>query len=309
MILNLLRILALLGLAALLSACAGRQLNLPSPEQLDHLPPQVMLDVPFHPQDAYQCGPASLAMMLNQRGIEASPDTLKDRVYLPERQGTLQVEMVAAAREQDLLVYPLNGKLENLLAELAAGNPVLVMQNLAFNWYPQWHYAVVVGYDLNSQELILHSGLNQAQREPFKVFLRTWHRADNWAQLTLPPEQLPASAEPLAYLRAANDLEQVGRLDTATTAYLTAQKHWPDEPVAGFALGNIAWAQNKPREAMEQFSQVVERHPGLSAGWNNLLITLEALGCESEAAKTRECLEQSSPEACPVPRCPANASR
>ncbi|WVM93376.1 hypothetical protein ULG90_05290 [Halopseudomonas pachastrellae] len=49
------------------------------------------------------------------------------------------------------------GELDAILRELDDGNAVLVMQNLAFDWYPQWHYAAV-GYDLNTRELILHSG-------------------------------------------------------------------------------------------------------------------------------------------------------
>src|SRR5690606_41022487 len=65
--------------------------------------------------DLYQCGPASLAMVLNHRGVAATPDSLKDRVYLPERKGTLQVEMISAARERDLLVYPLDKDLQAIL--------------------------------------------------------------------------------------------------------------------------------------------------------------------------------------------------
>src|SRR5690606_10209229 len=137
------------------------------------------------------------------------------RVYLPARKGSLQVEMVAAAREQGLLVYPLRPELGAVLEELAAGNPVLVMQNLALDWLPQWHYAVAVGYDLDRQTLLLHSGLHALQATPFDVFVRTWARADYWARLTLPAGRLPASAEPLAYLRAASDLEQTGQLASA----------------------------------------------------------------------------------------------
>lgn len=117
-------------------------------------------------------------MVLNHRGLPDSPDELKDRVYIPERKGTLQVELVSASRERDLLVYPVAGELKAVMTQVDAGNPVLVMQNLAFNWFPQWHYAVVVGYDLEKREMIVHSGLSEAQREPFKVFMRTWDRAD-----------------------------------------------------------------------------------------------------------------------------------
>lgn len=290
---SLLRCAALLGLTVLLSACAGRAPILPDPTSLTHLPAQVLLaDVPFHAQDEYQCGPASLAMVLNHRGVAASPDNLKDRVYLPERKGTLQVEMVAAARERDLLVYPLEKKLEAVLAELDAGNPMLVMQNLAFDWYPQWHYAVVVGYDLPNQQMIVHSGLNKAQREPFALFMRTWSRADYWARVVLPPGQLPATAQPLSYLRAASDLEQTSRLDSALRSYQSATRQWPDQPTARFGLANTLWAMDQRQTAVEEFQRLVNDFPEFQPGWNNLATGLELLGCKSAALKARQCAEQ-----------------
>lgn len=304
---NFLRLTALLGLAALLSACAGRPPVLPDTAELAHLPHQVLLpQVPFHPQDEYQCGPASLAMVLNHRDITATPDTLKDRVYLPERHGTLQVEMVSAARERDLLVYPLEKKLDAILSELDAGNPVLVMQNLAFNWYPMWHYAVVIGYDLNAREMIVHSGLNEAQREPFAAFMRSWSRADYWARVMLPPGELPATAAPLPYLRAASDLEQTGRLQSASRAYQSAMQKWPDQPTARFGLANTQWAMNQRDAAIRQFQQLVNEFPDFQAGWNNLATGLEILGCDSEAAKARSCADGSVDKAqCRDLRCPA----
>lgn len=283
-------LIVLLGLTALLSACAGRPATLPTPESLSDLPPRIYLDqVPFHAQDAYQCGPAALSMMLNYRGIADTPEQLVDRVYIPERKGTLQVEMVSASRERDLLVYPVPRDLKAVMRELDAGNPVLVMQNLAFNWFPQWHYAVVVGYDLDKREMIVHSGLTEAQREPFKTFMRTWDRADRWARVVLPPHQLPATAEPLTYLRAASDLEQTGRLDSARQAYATALSTWPEQSTARFGLGNVAWAQEQPDIAAEHFRTLVTDFPQLKAGWNNLSVTLEALGCPKSAAAASAC--------------------
>jgi len=300
-VLKILKPLALLGLTVLLSACAGRSpMVMPEATELAHLPDRILLqDVPFHAQDAYQCGPASLAMVLNHRGVAATPDSLKDRVYLPERKGTLQVEMISAARERDLLVYPLDKDLQAILTELAAGNPVLVMQNLAFNWYPQWHYAVVVGYDLNAREMLVHSGLNKAQREPFHVFMRTWSRADYWARVMLPPGQLPATARPLTYLRAASDLEQTGRLHSAEAAYRSAVEQWPDQPTARFGLGNTLWAGDKRPAALEQFQQLVNDFPDFQPGWNNLATGLELSGCASAAAAARQCSQQvPKPDTC-----------
>lgn len=305
------RLALALGLTALLSACAG--LTPTSPQSIpDDLPPNRLLtNLPFHAQEEYQCGPAALSMLLGQRNIAVAPDQLKDRVYLPERKGSLQVEMVAAAREQGLLVYPLAPELKAILREVDAGNAVLVMQNLAFGWYPQWHYAVVVGYDLNTQDLILHSGLNARQREPFGLFLRTWQRADNWAVVAMPAGTLPATAEPLRYLKAAADLEQVGQTASAEAAYRQASERWTDQPAPLLGLGNIAWKDGRQSEAVDHFSELVRRFPEYQAGWNNLATGMEAMGCSEAAAQVRACAaeqqenatEIGSEAACPIPVC------
>lgn len=302
-----LRLTATLGLAVLLSACAGRAPISLDTAQLPQLPKHILLnDVPFHAQDAYQCGPASLAMVLNQRHIKVTPEELKEQIYLPERQGSLQIEIVAAARQYDLLVYPLEKKLLAILSEVAAGNPVLVMQNLAFNWYPQWHYAVVVGYDLPNQELIVHSGLNRAQREPFKVFLRTWDRAGRWARVTLPTNSLPATAQPLTYLSAASDLEQTGRLPGALQAYQRAATQWPEQPTAQLGIGNVLWAQNQRFAAIAQFQQLVNNFPDFQPGWTNLASALQTLDCPVAAQQATECSQQTSKAAaCAQLHCPA----
>ena len=305
------RMMLLLGLTALLSACASRSIIPPDQTQLQDVPQKTMLtDVHFYPQDEYQCGPAALAMILNHRGLPVTPEQLVERVYIPQREGSLQVEMVAAARERDLLAYPLDGQIESVIREVAAGNPVLVMQNLALNWYPQWHYAVVIGYDLKRQVMTLHSGLNADQREPFRLFSKTWSRADNWARVMLPPDQLPATAEPLPYLTAASELEQTGRLESARTAYQTALNKWPDQPAARFGLGNVAWAKGGRKEAVRHFLRLTREHPALKAGWNNLAVGLDALDCSNSAEQARDC--GMSVTSCPphfhdtlVEKCPA----
>lgn len=311
-----LRLLVLPWLMLLLSACAGQPAFMPSNEVLQQLPAKTYItQVQFYPQDDYQCGPASLAMLLSQRGFTDTPQSLKDRVYIPAREGSLQVEMVAAAREHGLLMYPLAPNLAAILTEVAAGNPVLVMQNMAFNWYPQWHYAVVVGYDLTTQEMIVHSGVNQAEREPFSLFMRLWDRTERWAVVALPPEQLPASAESLVYLRAASDLEQSGQLTAAKRAYATALHAWPDQAAARLGLGNVAWSEKQPQVALAQFRQLVSDFPELKPGWNNLSVALESVGCLQAARQAKACgdntpvpvaplLPEDDQRSCQVPGCP-----
>ena len=55
-------------------------------------------EVPFVAQAAYQCGPAALAMLLQHADVQVAADELTPSVYLPERRGSLQAELIAAAQ-------------------------------------------------------------------------------------------------------------------------------------------------------------------------------------------------------------------
>src|SRR5690606_31071454 len=123
-----------------LSACATRPSELAAPANA-HLPERVELaHVPFFPQEDYQCGPAALATVLSASGVDVTADALTRQVYLPGRRGSLQTELVAATRRHGRLPYRLEGGLPALLAQVDAGHPVVVLQNLGFKRWPRWHY-------------------------------------------------------------------------------------------------------------------------------------------------------------------------
>ncbi|MGE8359238.1 PA2778 family cysteine peptidase [Pseudomonas sp.] len=276
-----------------LTACAKSPVL---PPETSRLPERVELSsVPFFPQTAYQCGPAALSTMLNQRGVLTSPGLLKDKVFIPGREGSLQVEMVAAARAHDMLVYPLEPKLEALLAEVAAGNPVLVLQNLAFDWYPRWHFAVLVGYDRRERTLILRSGTTRRWVTDFTSFDKTWARGGRWAVLTMPTDRLPAQAEVRPWLRAASDLEETGRKEAAQRAYRTATRQWPTESVAWFALANSRHADGDAAGAEMALRKSVEQQGDFAAGWFNLSQVLGERGCPVEAEQARACAQRLAP--------------
>ena len=134
------------------------------------LPPAIELtQTPFYPQQQYQCGPAALATVLGAHAVTVTPEALVDAVYVPALQGSLPEEITATARRYQMLAYRLPASLEALLIEIAHGNPVLVMQNLGTRWFQNWHFAVVIGFDLESREVILRSGTTRPLRSRTKI--------------------------------------------------------------------------------------------------------------------------------------------
>lgn len=266
-------------------------------ERVASLPPRVELtDTPFFPQERYQCGPAALATVLNARGVAVTPDELVPQVYLPARQGSLQAEMIAAVRRQGLLSVAVEPELDGLLEEVAAGHPVLVLQNLGLDWLPRWHYAVVMGYDLGTQELVLRSGTEPRRITQFGVFLNTWNRSRRWGIVVLTPGSLPARVQPAGYLDAVSGLEALGKLEAARTAYRAATERWPDQGVAWLGLGNSEYALGRYPEAEAAFRRALDIKPGEFATWNNLAYSLAARQCVHLARESARCATRLAPD-------------
>jgi len=187
-----------------LSGCA----SVPGPEGGRGLPPSreervELAAVPFFPQEEYQCGPAALATVLQAAEIARTPQELAQHVYLPQRQGSLQVELLGASRRAGAVPYVLRSEPADLLREVAAGHPVVVLQDVGWPLLPRWHYAVVVGYDLAARTLTLRSGTVRRLVMPLEDFDRTWAKGGRWAFVALPPERLPATASEPDYVAAA----------------------------------------------------------------------------------------------------------
>jgi hypothetical protein len=238
--------------------------------------------VPFHPQQEVYCGPAALATVLGWSGTPASQDALAREVYTPGRNGTLGHDLIGSARRHGRLVVPVTD-LPALLGEVAAGHPVLVLQNLGLGWYPQWHYAVAVGYDLAAGELALRSGGERRRVVPLATFARTWARAERWAIVVLAPDTLPASAGEDAVVRAAAGLERAGRPGEAVLAYGAILERWPGSLEALIGRGNARYAMGDLDGAASAYRVALERHPEAAAAWNNLADVLAAQGEREQA--------------------------
>lgn len=268
-------------LAVMLSGCAIG----PALRVADSAPeaPLLLQHVPFHPQEKYQCGPAALAMVLGASGLPADPEALASQVYLPGREGSLQVELGAAMRRAGRIPYPVAQTPDALLLEVQAGRPVLVLQNLLTRTVPRWHYAVVVGADPARNRIVLHSGTRQALATPARTFLRTWDWAGRWGLVALRPGELPAVPEPMAFLGAVADFEAVAGAAAARPAYDAAFRRWPTQPQVLLAMGNMNHAAGERVAAARFYRDGLAHAPRDPVLANNYASVLGELGCRREA--------------------------
>jgi tetratricopeptide (TPR) repeat protein len=278
-------IFGIISALLVLNGCATVSTNNWHPEA-GGIPPKHELNaVPFYPQKEYQCGPASLAMALAWSGLQIDLDGLTSQVYTPSLQGSLTPAMVAATRRHGRVAYPVRGA-NALLKEIAAGHPVIVLQNLGFSWIPLWHYAVVIGYDLNAGVIILHSGVTNRKKTSLRAFENTWARSDYWGLAILPPYRLPASADETVYVLAIVGLEKARQWDAAAIGYQTALNHWPKNLSAHIGLSNSLYAQGELKSAEKVLRKTTDLFPNEGVAFNNLAQVLWEQGKKQEAIKT-----------------------
>lgn len=270
-----------------LAACAGTPVSdsLVGSAPSD-LPRKVELsETPFFPQTQYYCGPAALAAAMNATGMETSPSALAGQVFTPEREGTLQADVVTAARRNGRLAVPISG-MADAFAEVAAGRPVLLLQNLGLEMAPQWHYALLVGFDLDAEEAVLRSGTTRRLVMDIETLEHTWRRAKFWGIAVTPPDgPVPKTAGASAWLAEAAGLERAGRQAAAETAYRTAAQAWPEDSAPWLAMANLHYGRGDLGAAETALRTAVATDSGDAAAHNNLAHVLMERGQLEEAER------------------------
>jgi predicted double-glycine peptidase len=145
---------------------------------------RVLEEVPFFPQEAYQCGPASLASVLNYWGLRTTPQEIAEEIFSRGARGTLNLDMVLYVQRKGLKAKQDRGSPESLKRNIDAGRPVIVLVDLGFWVVRQGHFMVVVGY--TEDGVVVHSGREQRKFIPWSPFLKSWEKMKFWTLVVNP---------------------------------------------------------------------------------------------------------------------------
>lgn len=232
--------LAGLSLLLVLSGCQSTpQADKLRQEGLTSLPEShTIQSVPFFPQQQFYCGPTTLSEVFGYYGESTSPNDIAPKLFIPNKEGSLQLEMVSATRQFGFLPYTERGTLSSIMSLVKDDIPVVVFQNLSIQLFPQWHYAVVIGFDSDKGTVTLHTGLTPNHEMSLELFERTWGRGNYWYLAPVPPNVTSSEMRPFTYISAAYDMLKVGDKSRALAFLETASRTWPSYWLSYFLIGN-----------------------------------------------------------------------
>ena len=274
----------ILFLALLLSGCATHTENLRA--KFPNASASQIIDVPFYNQAEFHCAPAALKMMTGYLNQEIAYDELVKMLYAPEAKGTFQNDLLAATRRLSLLALPVDN-MEEIIKELQDKRPVLVFQNLALSWIPKWHYAVVVGYDLDKKEVILHTGDYKNFPMSMRTFEKTWKRVDQWGYIIVKPGEVPLNTTEEEMVAATAGLELAMNYSAAKISYEAILNRWSESFGAIIGLGNVHFQMKEYIKSKDYFHKATILRPTSIGVWNNYAVALKAAGDDKGADKAK----------------------
>jgi hypothetical protein len=178
---SLAQVFSALLLFTLISGCA-------TPARLTGTGGQIIGEVPFFPQEKYECGPAALASVLSYHGLNSSPEEIASEIFSSSAKGTLDFDMLLYAMGKGLAAEVYAGSMDAIARSINAGNPLIVLVDYGFWVYQQNHFMVVVGYD--DKGVVVNSGRESLKFIPSGEFLKIWEKTKYWTLSVRPESRL-----------------------------------------------------------------------------------------------------------------------
>ena len=142
-------------------------------------------DVPFYPQKEDQCGPASLASVLNYWNANVTYDEVADALFSKSARGTLTIDMMLYAKKRGFDAEQFRGSMEQLRDSVDSGYPLIVLVDFGISLIQVNHFMVVIGY--TNEGVIVNSGKTPNKFLHEKDFLSSWKKTGYWTLLIRRP--------------------------------------------------------------------------------------------------------------------------
>ena len=140
--------------------------------------------VPFFVQKDYQCGPASLAGVLNFWGLPITPAEIAEEIFSSSARGTLGIDLALYAQKKGFQADFYRGNTEDLRKQIDSGRPVIVLVDYGFWVYEKGHFMVVIGY--NDDGFIVNTGASRMKFIANDDFAGPWRKAGFWTLVISP---------------------------------------------------------------------------------------------------------------------------
>ncbi len=150
----------------------------------------IIKDIPFFSQEAYQCGPTSLATVMDywygKIGTKkrTGPDEIAAAIYSPSAGGVLGLDLERYAREHGFDTEQYAGSLDDLKKRVDRGVPPIIFVDYGVLAYQVNHFMVVTGY--MKGHIIVNSGRRENQPIAEGELEKIWKRNGYWTLVLKP---------------------------------------------------------------------------------------------------------------------------
>jgi ABC-type bacteriocin/lantibiotic exporter with double-glycine peptidase domain len=173
---------------AILVCLAGAVLALASPQ------PGIWIDVPFVAQTMDGCGSASISMVMQYwasktgLGVPDAADAgrIQKALVVPSQNGIPASAMRGYFEKSGYRAFAFQGTWEDLVHHVKEGRPLIVSLRASAP-SRALHYVVVVGIDLERNDVFIHDPAQQKMLQISRQgFESEWNPTHNWTLLAVP---------------------------------------------------------------------------------------------------------------------------
>ena len=139
-------------------------------------------------QQANYCGPAAMESVFRAHGKKLTQETIGQEIYDAVGSATNGADMLLYAREHGFRAYSWNSSISDAKRKIAAGVPVIVLQQNSLT-DSSGHYRVLVGYDDTRSVFHVVDPYYDKTEMSYSESERLWNPMGHWALLITPKEK------------------------------------------------------------------------------------------------------------------------